>query len=175
MDERDRHEHRAEARRGAQEAEADLAGVEDVAGEDRQQRGRPAGEDREQIERHRAEEDGLGEDTGLLARFLTSDGPSPAIASTAGNDHPPELGIRLFALGGRKSPAYIDRVLPNSPAAAAGLRGDDLIISIGGQVVHHSADYRRIAALLRPGQEVAVEIKRGDQLLTVRITPGESP
>jgi len=31
-----------------------------------------------------------------------------------------ELGIRLFNLGGRKSPAYIDRVLPGSAAAKAG-------------------------------------------------------
>ncbi len=111
----------------------------------------------------------------LLAKFVKNEEQAPAVVRLPANNQPPELGIRLFALGGRKSPAYIDRVLPNSPAAAAGLRGDDLIISVAGQIVHDASDYRRIVATLKAGQEVVLEIKRRDELLTVRITPGESP
>lgn len=111
----------------------------------------------------------------LLARFLKGEEQAPAVATSPANNQPPELGIRLFALGGRKSPAYIDRVLPNSPAAVADLRGDDLIISLAGQIVHDASDYRRIVATLKAGQEVAVEVKRRDQVMTVRLTPRESP
>ena len=111
----------------------------------------------------------------LLARFLKEDDSPPPAITPPLNAGPPEMGIRLFALGGRKSPAYIDRVLPNSPAAEAGLRGDDLIISVAGQIVHNTADYRRIVSSLKAGQEITVEIKRRDQVMTVRITPGESP
>jgi len=102
---------------------------------------------------------------------------SPMVAST----NPPtagakaELGIRLFALGGRKSPAYIDRVIPGSPAAQAGLRTDDLIVSIAGQVVRDGGDYQRIVQTLRPGSEVLLEVKRKDDLLSVKITPAAQP
>ena len=109
----------------------------------------------------------------LLAKFVAGKDAIPELAATPAGNEPPELGIRLFALGGRQGPAYIDRVIPNSAAANAGLRSDDLIIGLAGQVVRSGADFRRIAASLRAGQEVTVEIKRQEELRTVRLTPGE--
>ena len=53
-----------------------------------------------------------------------------------------DLGIRLFALGGRKAPAFIDRVIPGSPAATAGLKTDDLVVTIGGQVVRDAGEFQ---------------------------------
>lgn len=110
----------------------------------------------------------------LLAAFVRGEEESPAVPLPAVSNQPVDLGIRLFALGGRKSPAYIDRVIPNSPAAKAGLRGDDLIISIAGQAVRDASDFRRIVPTLPPREEVVVEIKRKDQVLTVRLIPGET-
>jgi serine protease Do len=109
----------------------------------------------------------------LLKAFVGGKEEQPMIAST---DPPPagakaELGIRLFALGGRKSPAYIDRVIPGSPAAQAGLKTDDLVVSIDGQVVRDGGDYRRIVDTLKPGSEVVLEVKRKNDLLSVKITP----
>lgn len=108
----------------------------------------------------------------LLARFVKGEEQPPLVAADRSTQEPPELGVRLFLLGGRKSPAYVDRVLPSSPAAAAGLRSDDLILSIDGQVVRNAGDFQRIVAALQAGREVAVEIKRRDQLLKLRLTPG---
>lgn len=110
----------------------------------------------------------------LLKAFVEGKEEQPAVAS--GDPMPPsgakaELGIRLFALGGRKSPAYIDRIIPGSPAAQAGLKTDDLIVSIDGQVVRDGDDYRRIVEALRPGSEVVLELKRKNDLLRVKITP----
>lgn len=107
----------------------------------------------------------------LLQRFIRGDEPvAPAVAET-----PPggkgEIGIRLFALGGRKSPAYIDRVLPGSPAAEAGLKTDDLVISINGEVVRDSGDFRRLVDMLQAGVEVTLEVKRKNDLLSVRVKP----
>ena len=109
----------------------------------------------------------------VLHAFVSgSDLPLPnAIVKTAATG---ELGIRLFALGGRKAPAYVDRILPGSAAAAAGLRSDDLIVSMAGQVVRDSGDFRRIAATLSAGSEVAIEVKRKDQLLPFRLVPKEA-
>jgi serine protease Do len=81
------------------------------------------------------------------------------------------LGIRLFTLGGRRGPAYIDRVVPGSPAAAAGLKTDDLVVSIGGQVVRDGGDFRRIVDSLAVRTEVVVEVKRKNELIAVRLSP----
>ncbi len=110
----------------------------------------------------------------LLKAFVEDKEEQPAVASVDPMPMPgakAELGIRLFALGGRKSPAYIDRIVPGSPAAQAGLKTDDLVLSIDGQVVRDGGDYRRIVETLRPGSEVVLEVKRKNDLLSVKLTP----
>jgi S1-C subfamily serine protease len=82
-----------------------------------------------------------------------------------------DLGIRLFALGGRRAPAFIDRVIPGSPAAAAGLKSDDLVVAIAGQIVRDAGEFSRIVDSLAVGQEVVIEVKRKNELLTVKMTP----
>lgn len=105
----------------------------------------------------------------LLGKFVRGEETTPMVAAVPGNKS--DLGIRLFALGGRKAPAYIDRIIPGSPAAAAGLKSDDLVVSIGGQVVRDSGEFRRIAESLAIGQEVVVEVKRKNDLVSVKLTP----
>ena len=107
----------------------------------------------------------------LLKKFVAGEESTP-LASVPQPSAKAELGIRLFVLGGRNAPAYVDRILPGSSAAAAGLKTDDLIVSIAGQVVRDASDFRRIADSLRAGEQIVVEVKRKDQLLSVRITPG---
>jgi serine protease Do len=104
----------------------------------------------------------------LLAKFVRGE-ESPLVANVPGQKA--DLGIRLFALGGRKAPAYIDRVTAGGPAAAAGLKTDDLVVSIGGQVVRDASDFRRIVTTLAVGTEVVVEVKRKNDLLSVRVMP----
>ncbi len=114
----------------------------------------------------------------LLKAFVDGKEEPPMVATSdpmPKNGAQAELGIRLFALGGRKSPAYIDRVIPGSPAAQAGLKADDLVVAIDGQVVRDGGDYRRIVEALRPGSEVVVEVKRKNDLLSVKITPAAQP
>src|SRR5207237_2339300 len=59
----------------------------------------------------------------LLAKFVSGE-ESPPVTPTSNSAVKADLGIRLFALGGRRGPAYIDRVTPGSPAASAGLKTD---------------------------------------------------
>lgn len=107
--------------------------------------------------------------TDLLAQFVA--GKEPAPAATVATGAKGEVGIRLFGLGGRKAPAFIDRVLPGSPAAKAGLKSDDLIVSLAGQVVHDSLDYKKIVETLKAGQEVTISVKRNNQVVTVQVVP----
>jgi serine protease Do len=105
----------------------------------------------------------------LLAKFVRGE-ETPMVAVTpTGNT--PDLGIRLFALGGRKAPAFVDRIIPGSPAATAGLKSDDLVVTIAGQVVRDAGEFRRIVGGLAIGQEVVVEVKRKNELLSVKLTP----
>lgn len=106
----------------------------------------------------------------LLQRFINGDDAPPAVAVVPMGEKG-ELGIRLFSLGGRKSPAYIDRVIPGSPAAEAGLKTDDLVISINGEVIRDSGDFRRLADEVKAGVEITVEVKRKNDLLSLRIKP----
>jgi serine protease Do len=106
----------------------------------------------------------------LLAKFVRGEETAPMVA-VAPNGNTADLGIRLFALGGRKAPAFVDRIIPSSPAAEAGLKEDDLVVTIGGQVVRDAGEFRRIVAGLAIGQEVVVEVKRKNELLSVKLTP----
>jgi len=85
----------------------------------------------------------------------------------------PNLGIRLFDVGGRQPPPYVERVRPDSPAWHAGLRPNDLILSIDGQQVVTCADLRKAVNKLRPGRPVPLVIKRREEVVTLELTPEE--
>ncbi len=110
----------------------------------------------------------------MLKKFLAGEEAPPSTPESTNTATKAELGIRLFGLGGRKSPAYIDRVLPGSAAAGAGLKTDDLVVSIAGQVVRDGGDFKRVADTLRPGVEITIEVKRKSALLSIKLTPGEA-
>lgn len=84
-----------------------------------------------------------------------------------------DLGIRIMELGGRKDPAYIDRVARGGPAEKAGLKSDDLIVSIGGEKIGTVRDYLQVAERLEAGQEVIIVVKRGLELLRLPVIPVE--
>jgi len=82
-----------------------------------------------------------------------------------------DLGIVLFKFGGRSNPAYIDRVIRGSPAATAKLKTDDMIVAIGGQKIGSVKEYNNMLETLRPDEEVLVIVKRGVEMVRVRVTP----
>ena len=109
--------------------------------------------------------------TSLLQQFVKNEIASPPSEST--DRRPVELGIRLFTHGGRSGPAYVDRVRRGTPAQRAGLKPDDLIISIGGEKIGNVREYEKAVAELTVGQEVIVVVKRGIELIRKPIVPME--
>ena len=65
----------------------------------------------------------------------------------------------------------ICRVLPNSPAAAAGIRPNDLLLSIGSRPVTDYADAANAFFYLIPGQTVRVKLQRASSQLEFTLTP----
>ena len=83
-----------------------------------------------------------------------------------------DLGIVLFKLGGRSNPAYIDRVKRGSPAAAAKLQTDDMIVAIAGEKIGSVKEYINKVETLRPEEEILIIVKRGLEIVRARVTPG---
>ncbi|MBC7263947.1 MAG: RIP metalloprotease RseP [Chloroflexi bacterium] len=68
----------------------------------------------------------------------------------------------------------IHEVAPASPAEAAGLRPDDVIVAVEGTPFHTYVDMvNRIKELA--GQEISLTIERGTETLIVRVTPRVNP
>ncbi len=70
-----------------------------------------------------------------------------------------EFELYLEANGGRQE-MRVDRVVSDTPAANAGLRPGDKIISYNGERVFHMGDLRTQVYRVAPGKTVAVEVQR---------------
>jgi serine protease Do len=65
--------------------------------------------------------------------------------------------------------AIVSDVLPDSPAAKAGLRRGDIILAFGGQAVDELKDLPRLVAAARVGDKAEVEIWRDHEKQTVAV------
>jgi serine protease Do len=107
----------------------------------------------------------------VLASFLANDSQTDAATAEASADEKGDLGIILFKLGGRNSPAYVDRTISGSPAALAKLQADDMIVSINANKIGNVKQYQEALDTLRAGQEVILVVKRGKEFLRIPIVP----
>ncbi|WP_058554254.1 S1C family serine protease [Thiohalocapsa sp. ML1] len=69
----------------------------------------------------------------------------------------------------------VTRVLEESPAATADLRAGDVIVKIGDEAVPSSPALRKRISAAGDGTELAIELMRGSERLTTRITTGLRP
>jgi len=70
---------------------------------------------------------------------------------------------------------YVTGVERGSPAALAGLRRNDFIVSIGGQPVRSAPEGLDKVASTPPGEELEVEFYRGEQKMATTVTVSELP
>ena len=82
---------------------------------------------------------------------------------------PPRVAARL----GRDVGVEVVEVMPGSPAANAGLRPEDLIVSVEGAPVTGMGDLQRILTAELIGSEVAFDVIREGRGLEVRLVPAE--
>lgn len=82
------------------------------------------------------------------------------------NNNDPNSPMKIAEVNG----VLVMRVLPNSPAAAAGMRLGDVIVQIDGQSVTTAEELQNIVEDSRLGQTLQVKVQRGNQtqLLSVR-------
>ncbi len=82
---------------------------------------------------------------------------------------PPRVAARL----GRKSGVEVVDVAEGSPAARAGVRGEDLLVAIDGRPVSDVADLQRLMTDELIGSSVALELVREGRELTLELVPDE--
>ncbi len=77
-----------------------------------------------------------------------------------------------FGVKGEKG-VLVNRVVPDSPAAARGLRIGDIVFSFGGKPVTGVKEFQKMVAGVSPGSDVILEILRGGKRMTVTVKLAE--
>ena len=73
----------------------------------------------------------------------------------------------------RKAGVEVQEVVSGSPAAAAGLRGGDVIVSVGDAGVAKAGDLQRLMVEARIGSKLPLTVLRADHLVTLDVVPVE--
>lgn len=90
-----------------------------------------------------------------------------AKGSVIGRASDVELGV---VLDESAETATVSSVVDGSPAAKAGLKAGDIIVKFGGERVHTGDDVAQMLTGCKPGQEVTLEIQRGEDLKKLTVT-----
>ncbi|MFP6701467.1 MAG: trypsin-like peptidase domain-containing protein [Planctomycetaceae bacterium] len=88
---------------------------------------------------------------------------------------PLEFGIVLVPDVLFRTPAFIDRVQPSSAAAAAGLRPDDLVLFINGDLVQSCRVFKQRLGRIESGGVLKLTVRRGDKLVPVELPVPAKP
>jgi len=74
---------------------------------------------------------------------------------------------------GRKAGVEVQEVVSGSPAAAAGLQGGDVIVSVGEAAVSKAGDLQRLMVEAKIGSKLPLTVLRGDRTVVVDVVPAE--
>ncbi len=115
--------------------------------------------------------------------ILAVAGAGYAVISNKGNSqHPqpiaqtgsePWLGVELASAPIRG--ALVAKVVPGSPAAAAGIRPGDVITQLDTEPIEASATFSSAISGMQPGETVDIELQRGATEHTVRVALASRP
>jgi serine protease Do/serine protease DegQ len=82
------------------------------------------------------------------------------------------LGISMQDLPGREG-AAIAEIEPNSPAAQAGLRKDDVVTALNNRPVRGAAELRARLGVIPAGETVELRVQRGKDVIPLKVRLGE--
>lgn len=89
---------------------------------------------------------------------------------------PADFGIVMIPDVVFRTPAFIDTVVPDSPAAKAGLRTDDLVVFVNDELMQSIRAIKDVIGRLEAGDMLRIVVRRGDELVTVEFpVPRKEP
>lgn len=109
---------------------------------------------------------------GVMEQLIAHGSVERGRIGVMGQDLDPQLA-KAMGLN-RTDGAVITKVVPKSPAAAAGLKTGDIILAANGLEIENFAQLRNIVGLKRVGDKVEMKILRDNKPLTVTIAIGKS-
>ncbi len=71
--------------------------------------------------------------------------------------------------------ALVMQIIPGSPAAKAGLKAGDVIEQVNKQPVAKSEDVQRIVELVQIGQQIPIQVSRGNAKVSLDVAPAALP
>ncbi|MBZ0221469.1 MAG: Do family serine endopeptidase [Dokdonella sp.] len=101
----------------------------------------------------------------VMRQLVTTGSVKRGVLGVEAQDLTPELA-RMLGLKEARG-AVVTRVRANSPAAGAGLRAGDVIVSLDGKTVASAQDLHNVEGLTAPGASVAVGVQREGSLITL--------
>jgi S1-C subfamily serine protease len=129
-----------------------------------------------------------------LAFQVRRDGKEQSLEVTLGENRPPRAGLSnrpTAFLGVATRPltpaekgrlgitanegVVVAEVVPNTPAAQAGLRPDDVITAIDGKPITSPADLREMVSEARADKEITLTVLRGKESSQIKTRLEESP
>jgi aminopeptidase YwaD len=113
---------------------------------------------------------------GRLVHDIDQSEKRPTYAVARSESQGRSMGFRVYLgtipnYGESNDGLKLDGVRDDSPASKAGLKAGDKIVKLGGHEVKNVYDYTYALGEMKAGQEYEVEILRGSERLTLRITP----
>lgn len=107
----------------------------------------------------------------IIAQLMSDGRVRRAYLGIAGGPRP--LPPRARKDLGRTSAVEVVEVVPDSPADAAGLRPEDLIVSLAGQPLDDVTDVQRLMVAELIGKRVEAVVLRGARTLRLGIVPAQ--
>jgi S1-C subfamily serine protease len=107
----------------------------------------------------------------IMAALMTEGRFRRAYVGIAGGARP--LPPRLARSLGRDAGVEVVQVVEGTPAAAAGLRPEDLIVELDGSPVTGVDDLQRLMVVERIGTKVPIRVLREGRELTLELVPAE--
>ncbi|MEH2060739.1 MAG: HhoA/HhoB/HtrA family serine endopeptidase [Nostoc sp.] len=96
-------------------------------------------------------------------------GLTPQLKQTINSD--PNSGLSVDEDKG----VLVVKVVPNSPAAKAGIRAGDVIQKLGGQAVTDASSVQKVVESSQVGGDLRMELRRNGQNLDIAVRPGAFP